>query len=319
LKQFGLSLLHSVSRNKKTDKSPKLPSLFLIFFILLLSSCQTVRIKNLKNEKDDFVSEALQPQQTITFLDDTSIFDLSQSADFYNLNKSQTDSDIENVSICSFNIKSPDQKIDAECSLVKINLKNPELKIEIADSLEACNADQADYVAINSVPFAYSGKKAEPVGVVKIEKDQRAQLVEKYAAFLFTKQADASYSVKIIENQKAEDCAEFDNAIGGFYQILSEGELRSFKHFRNSRVALGVTADSQYVYLFTALSNSLTDESALTYEECGKILKAFGCNNALQFDGGRSSLLNVNEIEKSSLIGKSRKKDIPYFLVFICK
>lgn len=332
LKQFGLLLQLSVFKSKN-QILPNFLFFLSIILIVLLSSCQTVKIEKLTDEYDEEKNKVqfLKSQKTVTFLDDASIIELYENADFYNfqeneyINKNKNESKSEDAfSVFSFAIKSPSQKIDAECSIVKINLSNPSLCIEITDSLEKLQLTSINpWTAINSVPFAVQNKKVRPVGIVKIGTQFYSEMVQKYGALLFTKQESGLYSVKIIENQKSSSGVDdYENAIGGFFQNLKDGELIDFKKFRNSRISLGLadaSDGSHYVYLFTAISNSVTDKSALTYEECGKILKTFGCQNAIQFDGGRSSVLYVNGIKKSSFTGWHRKKEVPYYLVFFSR
>lgn len=151
-------------------------------------------------------------------------------------------------------------------------------------------------VAINTTPFKNKEKSNQTVGIVKAEKNIYSECKENYSALAFSKNSENIYQCKILENQNKNEIEKYEYAFGGFYQILQDGKILSFNKSRRSRTACATNSEGNILYLFaTTPVFSLTDQNGLTYEECAIILKNLGCTDAMQFDGGHSTALIINQ------------------------
>ncbi len=96
---------------------------------------------------------------------------------------------------------------------------------------------------------------------------------------------------------------EAKNGIGGAPVLIKDGEIRNtYKEElidinadeRHPRTAIGITADKSLV-LFVCEGRNMTEGvPGFTTGEVAQILKNYGCTDALNLDGGGSSLMLVN-------------------------
>lgn len=149
-------------------------------------------------------------------------------------------------------------------------------------------------IACNTTP--YSGllfSRRALVGVQVSASIQYAEPNKRYDALLLTKEAHG-FSASIAAPQSTQTCAAADYAIGGYWQILRDGEVvQSFAHIYDARLACGISKDGRTLYLL-AVEGGRFHRRGLTYPECAEILSAAGAYNALEFDGGSSTSLVVN-------------------------
>ena len=99
---------------------------------------------------------------------------------------------------------------------------------------------------------------------------------------------------------------EAENGIGGGPLLLKDGELRNTFKFelfdgssgigptvRAPRTAIGVTPEKRLVLFVCEGRNQTPDVPGFTTEEVAGILKDYGCSDAINLDGGGSSLMLV--------------------------
>ncbi len=161
-------------------------------------------------------------------------------------------------------------------------------------------------VAVNTVPFDMAPKSYLPVSVVKIDGEIICPLNSNYSALAFSQNP---LRAKIIKNQNEDDIADCDYVFGGFFTILEDGEIFEFAKYKRSRTAVGIADGGRELYLFATCGiNCPTGRNGLNFEECAVILKALGCTDAMEFDGGHSTGL---AIQGEDTIRPSLQRKIP--------
>lgn len=203
-------------------------------------------------------------------------------------------------------------------SIVKVNLDSPNLKINIYPEHEQKNKwykpisvkkyakKTNSFVAINTTPFSKENilfnSKVKPIGTIISNQKELFPPNEKYSA-LAIKKTPTGYTAKIIKSQSHNLLNEYDFAMGGFWSILENKEIIPFKKIKDIRSAIGIDESKTTIYFFIGTN--------FTYEECAEILLKTGSSDALQFDGGNSSALYVNN---KSLLKKTFTRDVAAIL-----
>ena len=179
-------------------------------------------------------------------------------------------------------------------------------------------------VAVNTVPFTNTNHKYIPVSVVKIDGNTICPPNESYSTLAFKKIlkntsdftesntfSNSSYvwRAKIFKNQNEDELKDYDYAFGGFFMILDDQTIFPFEKFKRSRTSVGLSSDGRYLYLMATCGiNCPTGRNGLNYEECALILQKMGCKTAMEFDGGHSSGLTL---QNKNLIKPSLQRMIP--------
>lgn len=179
-------------------------------------------------------------------------------------------------------------------------------------------------VAVNTVPFTSNNHKYLPVSIVKIDGNTICPPNQSYSALAFkkisknesesthtNKSSNPSYvwRAKIFQHQNENELQEFDYAFGGFFMILDANTIFPFEKFKRSRTAAGLSSDGRYLYLLAACGiNCPTGRNGLNYEECALILQKLGCTTAMEFDGGHSSGLTL---QNRNLLKPSLQRMVP--------
>lgn len=207
----------------------------------------------------------------------------------------------------------PDLQVYWAC--VKIDLQTPNLTVkvypesqaQIGQTIKVSNFSKENktVAAINTTPF---DKNQIPMGITQIDGQIVTPKNSRYQALLL-KKTKSGYSCEIVN--QGDGPSDYINqanctVIGGYFQILENGQSLSFFRSRRSRTAAGISQDKRYLYLFEAVPLfSPTDSNGLFYEECATILCALGSYNALTCDGGTSTSLTVyNQQKKAPLFQK---------------
>lgn len=212
----------------------------------------------------------------------------------------------------------------------KIDLTAPELKIkmlpkkensrDIFYAEEFCKQSGA-LLAFNTTPFYVrengADKKHSTAGLCVNGGEIFSRALTGYCALAFFGFEEGSprenRRAQIFSSQKDKDISGARYAAGGFWQILKDKKIIQFKELRDSRTAVGLDAAGQTLYVIAVEGENLAKSSGLTYMECAEFLRALGCENAMEFDGGSSTQLCVNG--KSVLTYKNYVK-VPAFLGF---
>ena len=221
----------------------------------------------------------------------------------------------ENHDIEYFKFINPDFPIIYH--VVKINLEDENLQIEafpgssdipslFKSQRTLAFAQKTDcVVAINASPFcgksgkwdlaAKLGSLRQIVGIHIVNGEQLSPPNPRYAALSFTRNENG-WEAKVIKSQTQQAFENSDYAFGGFYVILENGEEQPFKAANHdSRSAAGISSDGKYLFVLTVEGENPLKSEGLSFQQCAKVLKKLGCSDALEFDGGGSTQLCINE------------------------
>ncbi len=158
---------------------------------------------------------------------------------------------------------------------------------------------QGSYVAINASPFSYPNtrlsSKRNIEGLYIHKGTLISNPVNNYAALCFSKNNKAS----IINKQQAIDSANVYLAVGGFWTILENNKIISFKDIKDARTAVGISEDGYTLYILTVEKNA--QSKGLNYMECATILQTQGAVKAIQLDGGGSTSIIFPNSPKHSV------------------
>lgn len=191
---------------------------------------------------------------------------------------------------------------------IRIDLSTPDLYVNIKTSdspfrLKSFAKKNRTIAAINTTPFT-KGSKPKLLGTSKVLEKTISEPVEKYAALGFY-YSNGNLKAKVITHQTEEEVNKYDYTAGGFFQILSDGQVDySFKKYRHSRSWCGINQNTNQLYLLAVSSvKDWKDNNGLTYPECALILQALGCTEGMEFDGGHSTGLCIytNQVSKTAL------------------
>ncbi len=146
-------------------------------------------------------------------------------------------------------------------------------------------------LAINAAPFAPIHKDEEKEQDVVGVQVSRGKLVspgqEKLPALLLTKDNKAAIAAPPFNFEGIE------NAVGGFHIVLKKGEVITGDKSIHPRTAAGVTADGKtLVFLVVDGRQKEFSDGAMT-GEVGAWLKALGCTEGINLDGGGTTALVV--------------------------
>lgn len=245
--------------------------LFLIFSVLIfVSSCKTTQVE-----------------------------DIDETIESYEL------SDWTEVQDGVETLQFADSKVKWACIRLDFNkikaapVVYPEKVPAPAISLKSFAGKNHTTAAINTTPFAIAKHQTKPVGITKYNDEILTEPVRRYAALgINLSDDDCVESVAILPKQIESQINEHDFVIGGFYIILLDKEIHTYKKSLRPRSVCGTNEDGTVLYLFAT--------NKMTYEQCAQILLNLGCNSAFQFDGGHSTGLYLGS--KVLLKSKAQRK-----------
>jgi hypothetical protein len=261
-----------------TMKSNKITQLIAIFFLCVtFSSCKTTPIG----------------QKFILFREKSKTIEyFSPIWEYLSAGIEYTDGIIKSPQMEFYGVK-----IDLQNPAVEIVVNDPGPKTGIISSVKTTNFAKTYncVAAINANPFNTSSSHEEiPLNVVGItisNKKLISEPTEDYAALVFYKHANP----EIVWQKDIEPSDKIENAVGGFFIILKDGEFQNDvsdfrKSVRHPRSAAGLSADGRFLYLL-AINGRIPSSVGATEKETAQILQIFGADDALIFDGGGSSSL----------------------------
>jgi len=187
---------------------------------------------------------------------------------------------------------------------LKIDLSARELDIVVKGGTQTENqtistkvsnfARDNDLLAgINAVPFdivsSQEGIPIQNAGIVVSNGKMISSANPNYDALVFYKDGKAA----IVSQSAIKSIENIQNAVGGFHQILSNGELTQRTHDRKARhprSAGGISQDGKYLYL-VVIDGRRAGSVGATEEETALLLRCLGSWEGINFDGGGSSAL----------------------------
>ncbi|MCL2878936.1 MAG: phosphodiester glycosidase family protein [Treponema sp.] len=204
-----------------------------------------------------------------------------------------------------------------EFCAVRVDLGAPQLKIFVAQGGSNKNSGGANsggqaistkvssfvrdnnlLAGINALPFepvsGTEGEYRKNVGIVISDGYVLSPPHPDYDALIFYDDAAPA----IVSQSQIVSAVHIANAVGGFFQILADGELSAhtlnsgggFAIKRHPRSAAGISADGKYLYL-CVVDGRHPASIGSTEAETAVILRQLGAWNGINFDGGGSSCL----------------------------
>ena len=154
---------------------------------------------------------------------------------------------------------------------------------------------------INTVPFDIStSREGQPImnmGIVVSGGVLLSSANSRYDALVFYKDKRA----EIVNQSAIRSIENIENAVGGFYQILINGEpsQRTLNNeTRHPRSTAGISDDGRYLYLLV-IDGRRAASIGCTENETALLLLQLGSNNGINFDGGGSSALVIRFPDES--------------------
>jgi exopolysaccharide biosynthesis protein len=127
------------------------------------------------------------------------------------------------------------------------------------------------------------------MGIVVSDGKLLTPVNSRYDALVFFKDGTAS----IVKQASIGSIENIKNAVGGFHQILADGQAtqRTFVNdTRHPRSAAGISADGKYLFLLVIDGRRLGSIGA-TEQETALLLRSLGSSDGINLDGGGSSVL----------------------------
>ena len=153
-------------------------------------------------------------------------------------------------------------------------------------------------IAINATQFSYKNlikNKVKLEGIYSIDGTIFSKAIPRYSAIKLSRQ-EKGYKGEILVHQ--DNIAEEESfIIGGFFTILKDGELfdstgKNFSYTsHDSRTAVAFSKDGSILYILVVEGEKKNRSKGLSYPECAKLFKAVGGYSAIEFDGGSSSAI----------------------------
>ncbi|MCL2175771.1 MAG: phosphodiester glycosidase family protein [Treponema sp.] len=152
---------------------------------------------------------------------------------------------------------------------------------------------------INAVPFdVVSSKEGQAIknsGLVVSDGKLISPLNPRYDVLVFFRDGSKEQKLKaaIVEQSSIYTTVNIENAVGGFHQILKNGQTTErtlVSDVRHPRSAAGISSDTRYLY-FLVIDGRRIGSVGGTEKETALLLRSLGSWDGLNFDGGGSSAL----------------------------
>ena len=167
--------------------------------------------------------------------------------------------------------------------------------------------------AINATPFRpyrfFMGKSQTAVGIVMSNGTVYSKN-DKYDAFFLSKDKRIRFL-----HPPFEDIKSYKSAAGGFFIILSNGINIAKESPRAARSLIGTVNAGNIVFLVAIDGENTPNGSGATFFESAEWMKAIGATNAINMDGGGSSVLalRTNLEEKIEVLNHSDSGILTFF------
>jgi len=161
-------------------------------------------------------------------------------------------------------------------------------------------------VGINAVPFdvvsAKEGKVVNNIGIVISDSELISPVNPSFDALVFYRAGNSgqpgnsSRAAIVSQSQLSpESITDIQNAVGGFVQVLINGEPAQrtlTREVRHPRSAAGVSKNGDYLYLLV-IDGRRRGSIGATELEIALLLRLLGSENGINLDGGGSSALGL--------------------------
>ena len=125
-------------------------------------------------------------------------------------------------------------------------------------------------------------------------------------------------------NTTGFDWEKFENAVSGGPYLVRNGEIavdaeneglgKDFSDSRHPRTAMGKTSDGDLI--FVAIDGRQKVSVGATLEEEAEIMKGLGCKEAMNFDGGGSTCMNIFGLNMSRPSDKTGERPVANGIAF---
>ena len=181
---------------------------------------------------------------------------------------------------------------------LRIDLSHPGLEIAVyggsySKKVSSFVRDNSLIAGINALPFdiitIHEGRPIKNSGLVISEGVLLSPAHPRYDALVFYSGGGAA----IVSQSSIQSAENIENAVGGFYQILLDGQpaQRTLSlEARHPRSAAGISANGRYLFLLV-IDGRRAGSAGSTEKETAFLLRSLGALQGINFDGGGSSAL----------------------------
>jgi hypothetical protein len=191
---------------------------------------------------------------------------------------------------------------------LRINLSSPDLRIVVRGGSELPTAGNSQtfstkvssfvrdnnlIAGINAVPFdVISSRELQPIknmGIVVSDGTLLSPVNSRYDALVFYKNGTTA----IVSQSSIQSINTIENAVGGFHQILDDGQTTQRTQTstaRHPRSAAGISENGKILYLLV-IDGRRVGSIGATELETALLLHSLGSKNGINLDGGGSSSL----------------------------
>jgi len=177
--------------------------------------------------------------------------------------------------------------------VVKGGAASDDESVTLSTKVSSFVRDNELIAGINASPFDItSSRERQPIkniGIVVSDGKLLSPVNKNFDAFVLYKDGSAA----IVSQSSIESIEDIKNAVGGFRQILKNGELtqRAVQNeSRHPRSAVGISADGRFMYLLV-IDGRRSGSIGATEKETAVILQTLGSFDGINLDGGGSSAL----------------------------
>ena len=185
--------------------------------------------------------------------------------------------------------------------VVKAGANNGDLGTKVSSFVRDNNL----VAGINAVPFdiitSVEGQPIQNMGIIISDGILLSPANRHYDALVFydvqnqdNEENSAPVRAAIVSQSSIHQSTQsIKNAVGGFHQILTDGEpaQRTLNNeSRHPRSAAGICEDGRFLFLLV-IDGRRANSAGSTENETALLLQAFGSHNGINFDGGGSSAL----------------------------
>jgi hypothetical protein len=268
------------TRGQKRRAHTAFLPLFLTFFLLIvIFSCTTTSTNSTRESSVSFATvETVEPQWQ----------PLADGVDFFHGKTANPQLEFWALKI---DLSAPNTNIVVRGGAVTSGAnENETLSVKVSSFVRDNNL----LAGINAVPFdvvsAIENQPVKNMGLVISDGKLTSSINQNYDALVFYKNGGAAIVSQTAIRSSTEN---IENAVGGFHQILTGAQAaeRTQDHeSRHPRSAAGVSANGKILYLLV-IDGRRAGSIGSTEKETALLLRALGCHDGINLDGGGSTAL----------------------------
>lgn len=205
---------------------------------------------------------------------------------------------------------------------LRIDLKDPDIRFFVTpqngerdketDGLKATTflEKHGCQAAINATPFSPDGEtEGEPrdvLGVAVSEGDVYSNPHGEWGALLITKNNEARIETPPFKT------GDIYNAVGGYHLLLKDGENIAEDDEKHPRTAVGLSKDKRCLFLLVVDGRQSGHSIGASTTETAELLKSLGAHDALNLDGGSSTVMVIDQGNgKAKIVNRPIHRHLP--------